>query len=457
MGFTFFRGKTNGASQPPRKQRMTHTATATGKDPRFEALAMSIAIGQRCGLGALGGDDTPWRAIARPEQLTPSGDWRVWLILAGRGWGKTRTGAEDVKAYGLENPGSRIAILAPTFPDARDTCVEGESGLLNILPQSEVQSWNRSIGELVLKNSTRYKLFSGDKPERLRGPQHHRAWVDEPASFRYPQSFDMLMFGLRLGYDPRAVVTGTPKPVKLVKDLIKQEGVVVTRGTTYENRANLAPAFFSDIIKKYEGTRLGRQELNAEILEDNPNALWQRDQIEKLRLTKAPALKRICTAVDPSATASGNEAGIITAGVAQCSCKGEGKTELHGFVLDDASLQGSPERWAQASVSSYNKYKADALVAESNNGGEMVRVTIGTVQGAPPVKLVHASRGKHTRAEPVSALYEQDKVHHVGLYPSLEDELTEWEPSDKDSPNRLDALVWALTFLMLGKREVSWA
>lgn len=257
----------------------------------------------------------------------------------------------------------------------------------------------------------------------------------------------MLMFGLRLGTDPRAVVTGTPKPTKLIRDLLKSPTTAVTRGSTYDNKANLAPAFLEAIVAKYEGTRLGRQELNAELLEDNPDALWKRvEMLDACRVTKAPELSNIVVAIDPSATSTGDEAGIVVAGVSE---------DGHGYVLDDRSLQGSPNEWASAAIAAYHTYKANKLVAETNNGGEMVRLTIATRENGSQVAYegIHASRGKYTRAEPVAALYEQGKVHHVGTFAALEDELCGWTPGDA-SPNRLDALVWALTWLMLGSTEV---
>lgn len=389
-----------------------------------------------------------WQIWARPDQLTPPGDWRIWLILAGRGWGKTKTGAEDVKAYGLRYPRSRIGIVAPTFADARDTCVEGESGLLSCLPPGSVDKWVRSLGELVLTNGTRYKVFSADEPERLRGPQHHRMWFDEIAAWKYAQeTYDMALFGLRLGMNPQAVLTTTPRPIRLLLDLLARAGrdVHVTRGSTYDNADNLAPAFLAQIVSRYAGTRLGRQELLAEILDDTPGALWKREQLEALRVTKHPDLSRIVVGIDPAVTSAegSDETGIIGAGLG---------TDDGGYVLEDASLRGTPHQWATAAVTLYHRLKADRIVAEANQGGEMVEHTIHTVDPNVPVTLVHASRGKLTRAEPVAALYEQSRVHHVGTFPALEDQQCTWTQGDA-SPDRLDALVWALTDLMLDRRE----
>lgn len=382
---------------------------------------------------------------ARPEQIAPDGDWRYWLILAGRGWGKTRTLVE----YGIKRIADypRLAIVAPTFADGRDTVVEGESGFL-AHHRNQIETWNRSMGELHFTNGARGKIFSADEPDRLRGPQHHTALCDELAAWRYPQAtWDMLMMGLRLGDDPRVCAATTPRPIALLKWLVDQPDAHITRGSTFDNRANLAPAFFDAIIARYAGTTIGRQEIEGLIIDDVPGALWSRALLDRLRVVKAPDLVRAVTAIDPSTTGGGDEAGIVSAGVGWCDCAG--KRELHGFVLHDDSVQAAPHIWAYTAVTAYHRIRADRLVAESNQGGEMVSLTIGTIPTAPPVKLIHASRGKHARAEPVAALYEQGKVHHVGVFAKLEDELCQWTPHSADSPNRLDALVWALTELLV--------
>lgn len=389
-----------------------------------------------------------WLNKARPSQIPPPGDWRVALWLAGRGWGKTETGAQDVAYYGCWHPNARIAIVAPTFADARDVCVEGVSGLHQALPPSMIAKWNRSIGELDLTNGTKYRLFSAEKPDSLRGPQHHRAWCDELAAWSDPDTWDMLMLGLRLGEGvAQAVVTTTPKPIPLLKQLLKRHDVAVIRGSTYENIGNLSPTFKAEILARYEGTRLGRQELYAELLEDAQGALWNRDMLERLRVERAPELKRVVVAIDPAATdtEAADETGIVVAGVG---------TDGHGYVLSDRSGKYSPEGWARVAVTEYQQRKADRIVAETNNGGDMVLYTIRTVDRHAPTKALHASRGKRIRAEPVAALYEQGKVHHVGSFPQLEDQLCSWEPEgDHRSPDRLDALVWALTELMLERTQ----
>lgn len=339
-------------------------------------------------------------------------------------------------------PGTRGAIVGATAADVRDICVEGESGLHTLYPELNYEPSKRRI---TWPNGAQASLFSADEPDRLRGPQFHWAVCDELAAWRKPEgALAMLMLGLRLGTDPRCAIATTPRPIKAIRDLIESPTTFVTRGTTYENRANLAPAFFEQIITRYEGTRLGRQEIDAEILEDVPGALWTRTMLDNLRVTQAPQLTRIVVAVDPEATATETsaETGIIVAGIG---------IDKHGYVLADRTIKGHPAVWAAQAVSAYHTYKADRLIGESNNGGEMVSHTLHTVDQGVPVKLVHASRAKFPRAEPVGALYEQGKVHHVGSFLELEDQLCSWAPNTGQlSPDRLDALVWAFSELMLG-------
>lgn len=373
----------------------------------------------------------------------PSGDWFVWLILAGRGWGKTRTGAECVRAWARDN--EYVNIIGPTADDARDVMIEGESGILAICPRWERPVYRKSARALLWPNGAKTLVFTADEPERLRGKQHMKLWADELGAWRYAEeAWNQAMLGLRLGGNPQAVVTTTPKPTKLIKSLAQDPRNHVTRGTTYENRANLAPGFYDYVITRYEGTRLGRQELNAEILDDNPLALWKRADIDRLRVREAPEMARVVVAIDPSATGreSSDEAGIVVAGLG-----GDG----HGYVLADGSLRASPHAWASVAVRLYHQYRADCIVAETNNGGEMVELTLRTVDPHVPYRGVYASRGKRTRAEPVAALYEQGRAHHVGNFAALEDEMCDWVPGDP-SPNRMDALVWALTALMLHER-----
>lgn len=389
-----------------------------------------------------------WLATARPEQVTPEGDWNVWLILAGRGWGKTRTGAEDVAHYGQTHPGVRIAVAAPTYADARDTCIEGESGLLSVLEPSAIDTWNRSLGELILTNETRYKLFSADEPERFRGPQHHRAWVDELAAWRYPESLDQLVFGLRLGDLPQLVATTTPRPVRMIRELLARQDVRVTRGSTFDNRAHLAPAALAQLEARYANTTLGRQELYAEILDEMPGALWTRNRIDADRMPDDPeavelvvaSCERIVVAIDPAVTSGedSDETGIIVAG----------RAHNRGYVLEDLSGRYTPDGWARLAVDALHRWKADRVIGEANNGGDLVETVLRTIDPALPYRKVTASRGKRVRAEPVAALYEQGRVHHVGLFADLEDQMCSWTPESDVSPDRMDALVWAMTELL---------
>lgn len=403
-----------------------------------------------------------WRSIARPEQLAPDGDWLTWLILAGRGWGKTRTGAEWVKDGHsqslLRQPGARWALVAETFADGRDTMVEGESGLLAILPPSALRggaadtAWNRSLGELYLANGSKAKVYSSEKPGGLRGPQHHGAWGDEPAKWRDAHRGDTddttwanLMLGLRLGADPRVCLTTTPKRVALLAGrrdrpgLLTLPGVHVTRGSTYDNLGNLAPTFREKILARYEGTRLGRQELHAELLDDVEGALWQTHQIDDHRVNDFPDLARLVIAVDPAVTAgeASDDTGIIVAG----------RAGDHVYVLEDHTIHEDPTTVMQLVARLYAELAADEVIVEANNGGDYLPALLRTVDPTIPCRTVHAARGKRTRAEPIHGLYEQGRVHHVGIHPALEEQLCSWVPG-MASPDRLDALVWAVTALV---------
>lgn len=386
-----------------------------------------------------------WGFWARPNQLPPAWPWFLWLILSGRGFGKTRTANELVIKWAREgyNP---IALVGQTKADVRDTLIElGDSSILKISPPWFTPEYEPSKRRLTWPNGVVAVVYSGDEPDQLRGPQHAKALVDELAKFKYPKdTWNNLEMGLRIGDHPQAVCATTPRPIKIIKELLAERTTAVTRGHTLENKANLALPFLRRILEKYEGTRLGRQELAGEILDDNPDALWKRSNIDELRVKGYPDLIRVIVAIDPEAANNENsaETGIIVAGVAPV------KGELHGFVLEDLTIKGTPDQWATAGVAGYNKFSADKIVGEVNNGGDMVAHTVRTVDKNVPFKSVHASRGKYTRAEPVSALYEQGRVHHVGFFPDLEDQLCEWVPGER-SPDRLDALVWAITELML--------
>jgi predicted phage terminase large subunit-like protein len=395
--------------------------------------------------------DGGWRAKARPEQLLPEGDaWNGVVFQAGRGWGKTRTGAEGVKEQVESGRANRIALVAPTAADARDTMVEGESGLLAVSSDWCRPNYEPSKRKLAWPNGAIAHTFSSEEADRLRGPQFDFAWADELAAWNEPQAtWDMLMFGLRLGSHPRWLVTTTPRPIKLLKELIAREGrdVVVRRGSTFENAANLAPPFLEAIRARYEGTRLGRQELNAELLEDTPGALWKREWLDAGRTQTVPNLKRIVVAIDPAVSSGegSDETGIIVAGLA---------LDGQGYVLEDVSGRHGPDEWARKAVAAYHRWRADRIIAEKNNGGDMIASTIRSVESNIPFRAVHASRGKVIRAEPISALYEQGKIHHVGTFAELEDQMCAFT-SDFDrgrsgySPDRLDAMVWAFSELMV--------
>jgi phage terminase large subunit-like protein len=397
-----------------------------------------------------------WRFWARPEQVPPEDpDWDIWVLLAGRGFGKTRTGAEYIKEVMLEHPGSRIGIIGQTIAAVRDVCVEGESGLLAVLPEDAVQKYNRSLGQLILKNGSRAFGFSGADPEKLRGFQSNYLWMDELAAWDYEQStFDMALMGLRLGKHPRIIITTTPKPSRVVVDLVNRsksepDKVRLTTGSTFDNAANLPDSQLAALRARYEGTTLGRQELYAELILDDPNALWTRSLVDQTRLAeysiKAADLVEVVVAIDPSMSALGerdSETGIIIAG--------RGK-DGHGYILEDASLlRPTPNTWANKAIERYKWYQANKIVAEVNQGYDLVENLLHTTDEHVPIKKVYATRGgKFLRAEPIAALYEQGRVHHVGMFPQLEDQMTQWIPG-KPSPDRLDALVWALTQLMLG-------
>jgi predicted phage terminase large subunit-like protein len=387
----------------------------------------------------------------RDSQKPPTADWRVWLLLAGRGFGKTRTGAEYVRAAVETGRARRIALVAPTALDARAIMIEGESGLLSVGPSHRRPHYEPSLHRLTWDNGAVATLFSADEPNRLRGPQHDLAWCDELAAWRYPQAWDMLMFGLRLGQDPRCIVTTTPRPIKLVRELLADPTVAVTRGRTADNTDHLAPAFLAQIVRRYEGTRLGRQELDGELLDDMPGALWTHALIDAARVTAHPQLIRTVVAIDPAATSGehADETGIVVVGR---------DTEGHGYVLEDASGHYPPLEWARAAIRAYRAHHADRIVAEVNNGGEMVETMLRTIDPNVPFTAVHAAHGKVARAEPVAALYEQGRVHHLGAFAALEDQMCAFSAGadghfDREragySPDRVDALVWALTELFL--------
>ena len=431
-----------------------------------------------------------WHIWARPDQLSPNGKWPVWLILAGRGFGKTRAGAEWVRNIAEDNGDARFALVGANFAEARTVMVEGESGLLSISTAEKRPTWEPSLKRLRWDNGAEARLYSAAEPEGFRGPQHSHAWCDEIAKWmnnagQAQATWDNLKMGLRLGESPQIVATTTPRPVPLVRALVKDEAVVITKGRTQDNYLNLPVVFITAMEADYGGTRLGRQELEGELIEELEGALWTRDMIEECRVVTASVARgastssartvgpgaaaqktahpepaegpgsaaeytRIVIGVDPPASATGDACGIIVAGLSK---------ENKATILADCSVEkASPEKWARAVADAAEKWSADRVIAEANQGGAMVKSVLHAANISLPVKLVHASRGKVARAEPVAALYENNRVHHAGTFPRLEDELCglliggAYEGPGR-SPDRADALVYALTELMLGKKR----
>ena len=407
---------------------------------------------------------TDWPLWARKDQLPPEvitadNDWKTWVVLGGRGAGKTITGSQWIRYQALgkmpiaTRPVTRIALVGPTLGEVRSVMVEGISGLLAVHAEHERPKFLSSQNKLVWPSGAIGQIFSAEDPDSLRGPQFDVAWCDELAKWNNLQeTWDMLQFGLRLGGHPRAVVTTTPRPVKLLKQLLGDNGTLITKASTHDNAGFLSPSFIGEIEKQYGGTRLGRQEISGEMIEDNPDALFQRDLIEKTRVQTTPPLERIVVAVDPPVTSknTSNACGIICAGLGE---------DGRAYVLDDATVQkAKPMRWAQKAVAIYHARAADRLVVEVNQGGEMVSTIVAEVDPSVAVKTVHAARSKHLRAEPVAALYEQHRVSHVGPLPELEDEMCVFEQrtgKGRTSPDRVDALIWALSELLLTSKAAT--
>lgn len=398
-----------------------------------------------------------WVFWQRPNQSIPGdvnpktadGTWQIWLIDAGRGFGKTRTGAETTRQWTKNF--KYVNLVGATADDARDIMIEGESGILACCRRDERPEYKKSERKLLWPNGAVSLIFTADEPDRARGKQSEKLWADEVAAWRYRDAWDQLMLGLRLGKSPQCVATTTPRPIPLIKEILADPFTLVTSGTTYDNRANLATQFFNRIIKKYEGTRLGRQELNAELLDVNPNALWNlKEMIEPHRVAKnlVPIdLNRIVVGVDPAVTSDieSAETGIVIAAR-------DNRPLPHFYVFEDASLEmATPDQWSQRAVDSYKAWRADRVVGEVNNGGDLVEAVIRNKDANISYRKVTATRGKTRRAEPISALYEQGRVHHVGTFSKLEDQMCDFDPSvelaDGKSPDRMDALVWALTEL----------
>jgi len=407
-----------------------------------------------------------WQFWGRRNQQEPPPidgvPWSIWAIIAGRGFGKTRTGAEWVRSLAYPKGSTpltggtvrHIALVAETAADARDVMVgfgkggNEASGILQVCPKDHRPIYVQSNRALTFPNGVVCTLYNGTEPDQLRGPQHGAAWCDELAKWQYAQeAWDQLEFGLRIGDNPRVVITTTPRPIKLLKDILAEPTTVITHGTTQENLGNLSAKFIHRVVEKYAGTRLGRQELGAEILDDTPGALWSRAVIEETRIkpSQIPPLERVVVAIDPAVSTQedSDETGIV------CAAKG---TNGEYYVLEDRSNVYKPAEWAAEAVALWRARGGDRVVGEVNNGGDMIESTIRNVEPNIPFRAVHASRGKAIRAEPVSALYEKRKVHHVGTFARLEDQMCTMT-SDFDrtkakySPDRMDALVWALTEL----------
>ena len=401
---------------------------------------------------------TDWLKKARRKQLQPIEEHFIWLILAGRGWGKTRTGAQDIALYSLRNPNTISAVVAPTFGDLRRVCFAGPSGLMSIIPNDcldksyGTNGYSPTLMEIRLFNGSKIVGYAAINPERLRGPQFHRAWCDELCAWRYPETFDQLMFGLRLGENPQCIITTTPKPMTLLKNLLDREDVIITRGNTFENIENLAQSAVQMMQERYEGTTLGRQELYAEVLENIEGALWTNDLIENARLPKdtEKELTKIVVAIDPAVTnnANSDETGIIVVGK-------DANNEY--YVLEDASAKLSADAWGKLAVRCFYEWDADKIIAEVNNGGDLVERLLRTVDPNVSYRSVQATRGKLVRAEPIAALYEQRRVHHIGTFPELETQMCTYTGERlQPSPDRLDALVWGLTELSKSSGTVQW-
>ena len=442
---------------PPEEFSTAMKVAALDPDSRAEFLAE---------LGAKDVSDLlwDWRFWARPKQLEPMGCvdpvcgcgglWRTWMILAGRGFGKTRTGAEWVRSKIEHGVYGRFNIVGATASDARDIMVEGPSGILAVCPPRMGARYSPTKRKIRFESSgAEILVFSADEPERLRGFQCEAAWTDELASWRYDrESWTQLMLGLRLGIEegktPKVLITTTPKPTRLIRELADRPSTHMTTGTTYENISNLADAFTGEIIQQYEGSRIGLQEIYARILDDAPGALWDRDGIDEKRIVDIPPLKRIVVAIDPAVTfdsEDANETGIIVAGIDGAD---------RGYVLEDLSGKWHVDEWTRKAVRAYHRWDADRIIAEVNQGGDMVERVVRIMDPDISFQAVKATKGKFLRAEPISSLYEQGRVSHVGMFDELEDQMCTWTPGD-DSPDRLDALVWAMTALFLERRRAT--
>jgi len=409
-----------------------------------------------------------WSMHRRPEQhVSDDVDWTYWFYCAGRGSGKTRAGAEKVREWAEKGVYKYIALIAPTYDDVETVMLEGPSGIYNVCPPNNMPMYNKSShilqwpdrkvynedGDVIaVRPGMKAKCYSAEKPEKFRGPNFEAAWADELAAWRFPHAWELLQFCVRVGPAPRVIITSTPRATKLVKEVLTYEGLVVTTGTTYDNVKNLSPIFYKRVITKFENTRLGRQEINAEILDDNPNALWEMDWIDANRINvpehRLPEFERIVVGVDPAVTAkeTSDETGIVV-------CARDYSDPPVYYTLEDATMTAAtPEEWGAKVVEVFNKWKADEVVGEGNNGGDMVRAIIHNEDPDVPVEIVFATRGKTKRAEPVAQLAQQKRDRHWGMFSLLEAQQIDWNPQlkeeEQDSPDRMDAKVWATTRLM---------
>lgn len=436
---------------PPPHTSWFQVAAKLPADKR-EALFRSLRDDEAASIA----DD--WMFRARREQLPPPGDWFLWMIVAGRGFGKNFAGSNVFIEAHRRGLAKNSGIVAATVGDLRKYCIDGPSGIISLAPKSFQPKFipSRAGGGLLeWPNGSTTNLYTSEKPRRARGANLDFIWCDELSWWQYPQEmWDNLMFGLRFGR-PRIMVTMTPRPIPLVKELVAMEdgkSVIITRGSTYDNIDNLATIYIDKVIKPYEGTTLGRQELGGELLMDVEGALWNHEQIERLSVSSPDRFDQIIVAVDPSTSSQGDECGIVSVG----------RIKKHGYVLGDHSLRGSPGTWARKAITVYHTLKEQSasalIVAEKNQGGEMVSTILNDIDSAVPVRLVHASVGKVARAEPVAAIYEQNRVSHCGHFPKLEDEMCLFVPGEmKESPNRVDALVWGMTYLLIKSRGIGRA
>jgi phage terminase large subunit-like protein len=421
---------------------MLHQSTPTAKSSLASSLADVLA-------------DGGWRSKARPPQLPPptGRPWNGWVCCAGRGFGKTFVGANYTNE--LANTVSRMVLIGATASDLRDTMIEGDSGILRTAPEFFRPNYEPSKRRLEWPNGSTAVCLSAEEPDRLRGINTEWAWLDEFASYGKTQqeTWDMMSFGLRLGKTPRWLITTTPRPSKLLKSIMARDDVVVSTGSTFDNEANLAPPFIEAIKRRYEGTRLGRQEMYAEVLNDTPGAMWSLESIDRDRVKQLPweGLARVVVAIDPAVTSGedSDETGIIVAGIDAVG---------HGYVLEDLSGRYAPHEWASIAITAYRRHGADRIIGERNNGGDMIEATIRSIDPNVSFKSIHASRGKVTRAEPISALYEQGRIHHLGTFTQLEDQMCSFTSDFSKatagySPDRVDALCYSISELLLGQTQ----